>query len=137
MLHDAHPWLWMYKGVTPPGYSDANRDALLNAVELGPELYDPYDRAIRTLGPKWGGSLDVQMRFFNLAVENNPNAQWPFDIYDEAYVDGPDLRVRTAGFVNSLGCGLKCRQVASYGGYAVLALFAAFVLVIALKRTLA
>lgn len=120
MLNEYTPATWRHVGRLPPGYSKENEYAFTRAVELAPYARNSYDSAIHTLGPKWGGSVDVQMHFFNWAVENNPEAQWPFEVYEEAYVKGPTWRVRGAAMMNRVGCGLQCRTVLGYASIPIL-----------------
>lgn len=134
MLNEYTPASWRHVGQIPPGYSKENEYAFTRAVELAPHSRDSYASAIYTLGPKWGGSVDVQMHFFNWAIENNPEAQWPFEVYEEAYVKGPTWRVRGAALMNKAGCGLQCRTVLGYASIPILLILVPLVGVLLYRR---
>jgi hypothetical protein len=113
-LNEYEPDAWVNRAVHPPGATEQTRAALLRAIELSPHDSWAYEAGMLNFRPVWGGSIDEQMRFFELAVENNPDAQWPFELHRSTYVQGSKWRVRASGIINRLGCGRGCRTYLSW-----------------------
>ena len=121
---------WIQRAIHPPGASPQTRMALARAIELSP--HDPwaYEAGMLNFRRVWGGSIREQMEYFELAVDNNPEAQWPFDLHRSTYVQGSKWRVRTAGLINRLGCGRNCRRYLSWSLGSLLVLSAAVMLLV-------
>lgn len=106
---------WVNRAIHPPGASSQTRFALMRAIELSPHDSWAYEAGMLNFRRVWGGSIKEQMEFFDLAVKNNPRADWPFDLHRSTYVQGSKWRVRGAEMMNSLGCGRGCRQYLGWG----------------------
>lgn len=130
MLNEYESDTWVHRAIHPPGASSQTRSALMRAIELSPHDSWAYEAGMLNFRRVWGGSIEEQMDFFELAVKNNPEAQWPFELHRSTYVQGSKWRVRTAGFVNSVGCGRDCRGYLSWSLGLLLLLFAPLALLI-------
>ena len=114
-LNEYEPDTWVNHAIHPPGATEQTRSALLRAIELAPHDSWAYEAGMLNFRRVWGGSINEQMQFFHLAVENNPRAQWPFDLHRSTYLQGSKWRVRGAATMNRLGCGYGCRQYLGWG----------------------
>jgi hypothetical protein len=126
---------WVNRAIHPPGASSHTRASLMRAIELSP--HDPwaYEAGMLNFRRVWGGSIEEQMEYFELAVENNPEAQWPFDLHRSTFVQGSKWRVRAAGMINRLGCGRDCRGYLIWGsGFLLLLLTSLAVLILHRKK---
>ncbi|MBI5640074.1 MAG: hypothetical protein HZA17_06605 [Nitrospirae bacterium] len=68
--------LWVLKMATLSGYSPEVMECFFNAIRLNPYNREAYISGLNFSLPQWGGSYDAQEKVWELAVKNNPGADW-------------------------------------------------------------
>ena len=102
--------LWGHKVAIAGGYSEDMMSAFRRAVQLNPHNYDAYAHASNFARPRWGGNGNAQMEVYELAVENNPEASWPFDLYRRDINNSVAPGIWVAEQLTRIGCGPDCRD---------------------------